>query len=182
MSRIGRLPIKLASGIEVRVNDGEVHVKGPKGQLSSAIVPHTQIQVSDDEVVVQRDSEQKRAVAMHGLMRSLISNMVTGVSQGFEKGLEIVGVGYRAAVQGKTLTLNVGYSHPVEMPIPSGLEVAMDGQTKLVVRGIDKQKVGQFAANIRRVRPPEPYKGKGIRYAAEQIRRKVGKAGVGGTT
>ena len=180
MSRIGKLPIELASGVEVRVDGGQVHVKGPKGELSGKLVPHTSIRVDDGRARVDRDGDAQRARAMHGLMRSLLANMVWGVTEGFERSLEIVGVGYRAAVQGRTLTLSVGYSHPVEMPIPVGLEVGVEGNTKLAVRGIDKQRVGQFAAEIRRVRPPEPYKGKGIRYSDETVRRKVGKAGVGG--
>jgi large subunit ribosomal protein L6 len=177
MSRIGRLPVQLRSGVEVKVAQGVVHVKGPKGQLSQAIPPLTRVEVTDGQVVVHREAEDKRARAMHGLARALLNNMVAGVTEGFERGLEIVGVGYRAAVQGRKLSLSIGFSHPVEVAIPQGLEVAAEGQTRLVVRGIDKQKVGQFAAEIRRIRPPEPYKGKGIRYAGEQVRRKVGKAG-----
>jgi large subunit ribosomal protein L6 len=177
MSRIGRLPVKLRSGVEVKVTDGVVHVKGPRGQLSQSVPPLTRFEVGTGQVVVQREREDKRARAMHGLARALLSNMVTGVTDGFERGLEINGVGYRAAVQGRKLALSVGFSHPVEIEIPPGLEVAAEGQTRLVVRGIDKQRVGQFAAEIRRVKPPEPYKGKGIRYAGELVRRKVGKAG-----
>ena len=180
MSRIGKLPIDLAPGVEVRLDGDGVRVKGPKGELRARVAPHTSIRVADGRASVERDGDGQRARAMHGLMRSLLANMVRGVTQGFERGLEIVGVGYRAAVGGGKLTLSVGFSHPVEMRIPEGLEVGVEGNTRLSVRGIDKQQVGQFAAEIRRVRPPEPYKGKGIRYSDEQVRRKVGKASVGG--
>jgi large subunit ribosomal protein L6 len=177
MSRIGKAPVPLATGVEVRVVEGFVQVKGPKGQLRQRVAPRTSIAVEGGAAHVKRDGDDDQARAMHGLMRALLANMVRGVSQGFERALDIVGVGYRAQVAGKTLTLNVGYSHPVAMPIPEGLEVRADSQTRLVVRGVDKQKVGQFAAEIREVRPPEPYKGKGIRYVDEKVRRKVGKAG-----
>jgi large subunit ribosomal protein L6 len=177
MSRIGKAPIPLASGVEVRVADGSVLVKGPKGQLRQPIARRTSVAVEGGAALVRRDGDDDEARAMHGLMRALLANMVHGVTQGFERALDIVGVGYRAQVAGKTLTLSVGYSHPVAMAIPEGLEVRADSQTRLVVRGIDKQKVGQFAAEIREVRPPEPYKGKGIRYVDEVVRRKVGKAG-----
>jgi len=179
MSRIGKAPIALGTGVEVRVVEGDVLVKGPKGQLRQRIAPRTSIAVESGTARVKRDGDDDEARAMHGLMRALLANMVSGVTQGFERALDIVGVGYRAQVAGKTLTLNVGYSHPVAMPIPEGLEVKADSQTRLVVRGIDKQRVGQFAAEIREVRPPEPYKGKGIRYVDELVRRKVGKAGAG---
>ena len=179
MSRIGKAPVQLGSGVEVRVSEGDVLVKGPKGQLRQHIAPRTSIEVEGAAAQVKRDGDDDQARAMHGLMRALLANMVRGVTQGFERSLDIVGVGYRAQVAGKTLTLNVGYSHPVNMPIPEGLEVRAENQTRLVVRGIDKQRVGQFAAEIREVRPPEPYKGKGIRYVDETVRRKVGKAGAG---
>jgi large subunit ribosomal protein L6 len=180
MSRIGKLPVALAAGVEVKVDAGVVKVKGPKGALKQLVAPLTSVEVADGKALVHRQSEGKRARAMHGLMRSLLSNMVAGVTEGFERGLTIVGVGYRAAVDGRELTINVGYSHPVVMEIPSDLEVEARSPTELVVRGIDKQRVGQFAAEIRRVRKPEPYKGKGIRYSDEQVRRKVGKAGAAG--
>ncbi len=178
MSRIGKAPIALPKGVEVKIAGDGVKVKGPKGQLEQRLVPHTSVEVADGELRVTRDGDSKESRAMHGLMRALVANMVHGVSEGFERRLEIVGVGYRAQAGGKSLTLNVGYSHPVEMPVPEGLEVDVDGQTKVIVKGIDKQRVGQFAAEIREIRPPEPYKGKGIRYADEHVRRKVGKAGV----
>jgi large subunit ribosomal protein L6 len=171
------MPIPLASGVEVKVDGGVVRVKGPKGNLEQAIVPLTRIKVEGDQALVERETDQKRARAAHGLMRSLLANMVKGVTEGFEKGLEIIGVGYRSEVKGNEVRLTVGYSHPVSLPIPKGLEVVSENPTRLVVRGPDKQRVGQFAAEIRRVRRPEPYKGKGIRYVGEQVRRKVGKAG-----
>jgi large subunit ribosomal protein L6 len=180
MSRIGKLPIKLASGVEIKVDDGRVRVKGPKGTLEEALAEHCSIVVEAGEARVVRDSDEKRAKAMHGLMRALLANMVTGVTEGFSRGLDIVGIGYRAEVSGKKLTLTIGYSHPVAMPIPADLDVVAESQTKLVVKGANKQKVGQFAAEIRMVREPEPYKGKGIRYTGEVVRRKVGKTGTSG--
>jgi len=180
MSRIGKLPVPLAAGVEVKVDAGVVQVTGPKGALEQLGVPLTSIEVADGQARVHRLSEEGGARAMHGLMRSLLLNMVTGVTAGFERRLSIVGVGYRAAVDGQKLTINAGYSHPVVMEIPSDLEVEARSPTELVVKGIDKQRVGQFAAEIRKVRKPEPYKGKGIRYSDEQVRRKVGKAGAAG--
>ena len=180
MSRIGKQPVKLGSGVEVKIEQGEVRVKGPKGQLAERIAPRTRIEVSDGQALVHRDGDDKPARAYHGLMRSLLNNMVTGVTDGFSRSLEIVGVGYRAEAQGRKLTINVGYSHPVDVQVPEGLDVATPSPTQIVVSGISKQRVGQFAAEIRKIRSPEPYKGKGIRYADEHIRRKVGKAGVGG--
>ena len=179
MSRIGKLPVALASGVEVKVADGTVRVKGPKGELSTPMLRNLRVEVGDGQVQVHRDGDDKPTRALHGLLRSLLNNMVTGVTKGFTRELEIVGVGYRAEVKGKSLVLSVGYSHPVEMAVPQGLEVKLDGQTKIAISGTDKQRVGQFAAEVRKVRPPEPYKGKGIRYANEQVRRKVGKAAVG---
>ena len=173
------MPIPLASGVEVRADGGIVRVKGPRGTLEQAIVPMTRVRVEGGQAVVERENDEKRARAAHGLMRSLLANMVTGVTEGFERALEIVGVGYRAEVRGRELHLTLGYSHPVVLPIPKGLEVVAERPTRLVVRGTDKQRVGQFAAEIRRRRRPEPYKGKGIRYVGERIRRKVGKAGAG---
>jgi len=178
MSRIGRQPVPIAKGVEVKIADGRVSVKGPKGQLEEAVAPHCRLEVADGEVLVHRDGEEKRAKAMHGLMRALVANMVKGVTDGFSRQLDIVGVGYRAEVSNKKLTLTIGFSHPVVMPIPQGLEVVAESQTRLLVRGASKQQVGQFAAEIRKVREPEPYKGKGIRYVDEQVRRKVGKTGV----
>jgi large subunit ribosomal protein L6 len=180
MSRIGKQPVDLASGVTVQVTDGRVVVEGPKGRLEEALVDRTRIEVADGTATVYRDDDSKRSLANHGLMRSLLNNMVIGVTKGFEKRLEIVGVGYRAEVKGKQVSLNVGYSHLVLLDIPEGIEVTAPSPTNLIVQGISKQRVGQFAAEIRRVRKPEPYKGKGIRYADEYVRRKVGKAAVGG--
>jgi len=178
VSRIGKQPVRIASGVEVKVADGRVRVKGPKGSLDEAVAPHCSIEVAGGEVRVARDSDEKRAKAMHGLMRALVANMVKGVTEGFSRSLDIIGVGYRAEVSGKKLTLTIGYSHPVIVEIPQGLEVVAESQTRLLVRGANKQQVGQFAAEIREIRSPEPYKGKGIRYVDEVVRRKVGKTGV----
>lgn len=182
MSRIGRLPVSIRPGVEIRVDGGVVRVKGPKGTLEQAVAPWTRVEVEGEHAVVHREGDAHAAKAAHGLMRALLSNMVRGVTDGFSKALEIVGVGYRAEVAGRALKLAMGFSHPVMLEIPSGLEVVAENPTRLVVRGADKQKVGQFAAEIRSIRPPEPYKGKGIRYVGERVRRKVGKAGVGATT
>jgi large subunit ribosomal protein L6 len=179
MSRIGKLPVPLAAGVEVTVAGGQVRVRGPKGELQEALAPLTNVEVADGTVLVTRENDSKRARAMHGLMRSLLANMAVGVTEGFERVLEIVGVGYRAGLEKKNLTLAVGYSHPVVLEIPQGLEVVIESPTRLVVKGASKQAVGQFAAEVRKVRKPEPYKGKGIRYANEHLRRKVGKAGAG---
>ena len=178
MSRIGRLPVAIPAGVEVTVADGNVvTVKGPKGTLERALPTELEIKVEDGHVVVTRPNDLKKMKALHGLTRSLIHNMVVGVSEGYKKELEVNGVGYRAAKQGKKLVLNLGYSHPVEMEDPEGLETVLDGTNIIIVKGIDKEKVGQYAAEIRAKRAPEPYKGKGIKYADEVIRRKVGKTG-----
>jgi large subunit ribosomal protein L6 len=177
MSRIGKLPIPLPSGVSVKVNDGGVEVKGPKGVLSVRLPEQIAMEIGDSEIVFKRPDDTKQSRSLHGLARALAANLVTGVTEGFKKGLEIQGVGYRASVSGSTLNLLLGYSHPVDMPIPKGLSVSVEGGTQLMVEGIDKQAVGQFAADIRSKRPPEPYKGKGVRYADEQVRRKVGKTG-----
>ncbi len=175
MSRIGRKPIPIPQGVEVKVEGEQVLVKGPKGALSQKIPFEIEVKVLDGEVKVDRKVETRRARALHGLMRSLIANMVQGVTQGFEKRLEIVGVGYRAQLEGRTLRLALGYSHPVLYPIPEGIEIEVPQPTKIVVKGIDKQKVGQVAAEIRALREPDSYKGKGIRYEGEVVRLKVGK-------
>lgn len=177
MSRIGCKPIHLAAGITLSVKDGVVKVKGPKGELSTPTVPGVDIAVEEGHIVVTRQNEEKQTKAWHGMMRALVSNMVTGVSTGFQKNLEIVGVGYRGQMQGKKLVLNLGYSNPVEYEAPKGIEITMDGPTKLSVKGIDKQAVGQVAAIIRGFRSPEPYQGKGIRYVGERVIRKAGKTG-----
>ena len=177
MSRIGKLPVTVPSGVTVTCSQDEVQVKGPKGQLSVKLPPGISAAVSEGELRLERPSDSKQDRAYHGLARALAANMVQGVSQGFKKSLEIQGVGYRADVKGDKLNLAVGYSHPVLMPVPKGLSVSMDGNTKITIEGIDKQLVGQFASDVRSVRPPEPYKGKGIRYQGEHVRRKVGKTG-----
>lgn len=177
MSRIGKLPVAIPAGVEVKLEEGNViTVKGPKGTLTRKLVDDLDIKVEGSEVIVTRPSDLKRYKSLHGLIRTLIFNMVEGVTNGYTKELEINGVGYRAAKAGKKLTLTLGYSHPVEMEDPEGIETKVDGN-KITVSGIDKEKVGQFAAEIRTKRPPEPYKGKGIKYTTETIRRKVGKTG-----
>ncbi|HIT73739.1 50S ribosomal protein L6 [Tyzzerella sp. An114] len=178
MSRIGKLPVEIPAGVEVTVGEGNlVTVKGPKGTLTRKMADDMNIAVEAGQIVVTRPSDLKRHKSLHGLTRTLLNNMVIGVTKGYEKVLEINGVGYRAAKSGKKLTLTLGYSHPVEMMDPEGIETVLEGQNKITVKGIDKEKVGQFAAEIRTKRPPEPYKGKGIKYADETIRRKVGKTG-----
>ena len=178
MSRIGRMPIGLPSGAKVSVQTGTVSVEGPKGKLSYVLPPSISARVDNQKVLVERSNEAASS-ALHGLARALIANMVQGVVNGFSKELEISGVGYRAQLQGKDLTLQVGFSHPVVLPIPTGLTVEVPKPTIVIVKGPDKHRVGQFAANIRAVAPPEPYKGKGIKYAGEIIRRKAGKAATG---
>ena len=177
MSRIGRKPITVPSGVEVKIDDKNlVTVKGPKGTLTEQISKDLKIELNEGELVVTRPTDNKKHRSLHGLSRTLIDNMITGVTEGYSKKLEIVGVGYRAAKQGKKLVLSLGFSHPVEMEDPEGLETTVDGN-KITVKGISKEKVGQYAAEIREKRRPEPYKGKGIKYADEVIRRKVGKTG-----
>ena len=175
MSRIGRKPITLPDGVSVVVRPGVVTVDGPKGQLAQAVPARMQIEERDGEIVVTRPTERGEDRALHGLTRTLIANMVEGVTNGFEKRLEIQGVGYRASLRGTALELAVGYSHPVVKEAPEGITFEVPAPTQIVVRGNDKQQVGQIAAEIRKVRPPEPYKGKGIRYEGEYVRRKVGK-------
>ena len=177
MSRIGRMPISIQAGVTVELaENNQVTVKGPKGTLSRVLPSEMEIKVEGSEVTVTRPNDLKKMKSLHGLTRTLIHNMVVGVTDGFTKELEVNGVGYRASKAGKKLTLNLGYSHPVEMIDPEGLEAVVDGN-KIIVKGIDKEKVGQYAAEIRDKRRPEPYKGKGIKYADEVIRRKVGKTG-----
>jgi len=177
MSRIGNAPITLPSGVELSVKDGEVEVKGPKGSLVQAIDPRIEVTVDDGLVKVARNANDRETKARHGLTRALLANMIVGVSDGFSKELTLIGVGYRAALKGSQLELQVGYSHPVNVDALDGITFDVPEPTKIVVAGIDKQKVGQIAADIRAVRPPEPYKGKGIRYTNEYVRRKAGKAG-----
>jgi len=178
MSRIGKKPIEVPSGVEVKVKGTTVMVKGPKGELSWSYPEALRVELQEGRIMVQRNSDLKRERSLHGLTRSLISNMVTGVSKGYERVLEIQGVGYRAQVQGPKITFTIGYSYPVEYSIPEGVTATLDArQTTLTLKGIDKQKLGQIAANIRALRPPNIYKGKGIRHAGERIKLKVGKAG-----
>lgn len=177
MSRIGKRPIPIPDKVTVAISDLTVTVKGPKGELSRTLTPQVAVEQSDGQVMVNRANESRLARQQHGLSRTLVANMIEGVSKGFEKRLEIQGVGYRAAVQGKNLSLNVGYSNPVIIEPPEGIKVAVESNTNVIVTGIDKEIVGNIAAKIRAVRPPEPYKGKGIRYLGEYVRRKVGKAG-----
>ena len=175
MSRIGRMPVETPKGVDAKIDGQRLTVKGPKGSLDLEVHPEMTVVVDDGEIRVERPSDAKPHRALHGLTRSLVQNMVTGVTDGFSKTLEIVGVGYRADAKGKSITLNVGYSHPIEYQPAEGVELACPNQTTVVVSGIDKQKVGQAAAEIRGFRPPEPYKGKGIRYQGEHVRRKAGK-------
>jgi len=177
LSRIGRKPISLPDGVTVTEESGTIRVKGPKGELSMDLVPGVKVDVNGQVLSVTRTREDKKTRAFHGMTRALVNNLVVGVSQGFEKKLEIVGVGWRAQMQGKTLVLNLGYSNPVQYEPPEGVEITVEGPTKISIKGIDKQAVGQAAAVIRGFRPPEPYKGKGIRYADEYVIRKAGKAG-----
>jgi large subunit ribosomal protein L6 len=178
MSRIGRMPIAIPTGVTVDIaENNKVTVKGPKGTLERVLPTEMEIKVENNEIVVTRPNDLKKMKSLHGLTRTLINNMVVGVTNGYEKVLEVNGVGYKAAKQGKKLVLSLGYSHPVEMEDPDGVEAIVEGQNKIIVKGIDKEKVGQYAANIREKRQPEPYKGKGIKYADEVIRRKVCKTG-----
>ena len=177
MSRIGKQPITVPANVTVTIENNLVTVKGPKGELSRQINKDMKLTLENGVLTVERPSDEKTHRSMHGLSRTLINNMVVGVTQGYEKKLEVNGVGYRAAKAGKKLTLSLGYSHPVEMEDPEGIETVLEGQNIIIVKGIDKEKVGQFAAEIRDKRRPEPYKGKGIKYADEVIRRKVGKTG-----
>jgi large subunit ribosomal protein L6 len=181
MSRIGRLPIPVPSAVDVTIDGRQVTVKGPKGTLSRALHPDMSVSQEDGTIVVTRPTEQKTHKQLHGLTRTLVNNMVVGVTDGYRKGLEITGVGYRAALNGKKLTLNLGYSHQIEIDPPEGITFELENPTRLAVVGIDKELVGQIAAKVRSTRKPEPYKGKGVRYAGEQVRRKAGKAGkIGG--
>lgn len=176
MSRKGKLPIAIPKGVEVKVDQKQITVKGPKGTLHHDLVPQVKIHIEKDMIHVELSEQHQDAGNFHGLYRTLIDNMVMGASQGFEKKLEMIGVGYRAAVQGHLLDLQIGLSHPTKLPIPEGIQVKVDKNTQILVLGADKQKIGQFASTIRAARPPEPYQGKGIRYAGEFVRKKAGKA------
>jgi large subunit ribosomal protein L6 len=181
MSRIGRLPIPVPSNVDVTIDGRNVTVKGPKGSLSRSLHPDMTVSREEGTIVVTRPTEQKTHKQLHGLTRTLVNNMVVGVTDGYRKGLEITGVGYRAALNGRKLTLNLGYSHQIEIDPPEGINFEVENPTRLAVVGIDKELVGQIAAKVRATRKPEPYKGKGVRYAGEYIRRKAGKAGkIGG--
>ena len=178
MSRIGRMPIAIPAGVTVEVaENNKVTVKGPKGTLERVLPAEMEIKVEDGHVIVSRPNDLKKMKSLHGLTRTLIANMVTGVTEGYQKVLEINGVGYRVQKQGKKLVFALGFSHPVEIEDPEGLTSEVEGQNKIIIKGIDKEKVGQFAAELRELRRPEPYKGKGIKYETETIRRKVGKTG-----
>ncbi|MBX2801409.1 MAG: 50S ribosomal protein L6 [Myxococcales bacterium] len=176
MSRVGKLPVSIPSGVTVQVADGAVSVRGPKGNLSQALVDHVDVEVTDGHVAVTRHNNARQSRANHGLMRSLVANMVHGVSQGFQKQLEVIGVGYRADVRGKQLVMNLGYSHPVNYDIPDGVDISVDKQNVITIDGIDKQQVGHVAAEIRSWRRPDAYKGKGVRYKDERISLKAGKS------
>ncbi len=180
MSRIGNNPIQIPQGVEINFEGDQLNVKGPKGSLQMELHPSVKVANSEGSVIVKRKKENQQGRSMHGLTRSLISNMVTGVSEGWVKNLEMVGVGYRVQGGGTTVTLNVGFSHPVKFDAPEGITFAVADNTKISVSGIDKNLVGQIAANIRAIKPPEVYKGKGIRYAGEYVRKKAGKAGKAG--
>lgn len=177
MSRIGKLPIPIPSGVKVIPEDTQVHIEGPKGKMTQVLMKGIRCRVDGDNLVVSRRDDSKQQKAFHGLARSLLANAVTGTHEGFSKELQIEGIGYRAQMQGRELNLTLGYSHPVIYPVPEGITLAVEGQNKIKVTGIDLQKVGQVAAEIRSLRPPEPYKGKGIRYVGEVVKRKVGKTG-----
>jgi large subunit ribosomal protein L6 len=180
MSRIGRMPVVIPAGVKVKINGTEVAVEGPKGKLNRQIHPKMSVELKDNHLLVSRQDESKQCKALHGLTRALLANMVSGASQGYTRKLEIEGVGFRAAVEGKKLVMTLGFSHPVEMEIPAGVQVAVEKQVSLAISGADKEAVGQFAANVRFKKPPEPYRGKGIRYSDEVVRRKAGKAAATG--
>jgi len=181
MSRVGKKPIELPSGVDAKITTGMITVKGPLGEISQAVNPRLEIKKDSNRLVVERQSNQKMYRELHGLTRNLIANMVTGVSKGFDKTLDISGVGFKAAVHGSNLMFTLGFSHPIVFPLPQGIKATVDAkQTQVVIKGIDKQLVGQVAANVRGLKEPEPYKGKGIKYSTEVIQRKEGKAGKGG--
>ncbi|MDN6459668.1 MAG: 50S ribosomal protein L6 [Bifidobacterium crudilactis] len=177
MSRIGKNPISVPNGVEVKIDGQDVAVKGPKGDLSASIAEPITVSLEDGVVTVSRPDEERESRSLHGLSRTMVNNMIVGVTEGYSKALEIVGTGYRVLAKGSNLELTLGYSHSITVEPPEGISFTVDGQTKLAVHGIDKQLVGETAANIRKLRKPEPYKGKGVRYVGENVRRKVGKAG-----
>lgn len=177
MSRIGRLPIDIPAGVDVKIDGQAVTVKGPKGELSLVVAAPIEVALEENQVLVTRPDDERESRSLHGLTRSLINNQIIGVTQGYSKGLEIVGTGYRVAQKGSGVEFALGFSHPVNVEPPAGISFSVEGNNKLTVTGIDKQAVGEVAANIRKIRKPEPYKGKGIRYAGENVRRKAGKSG-----
>ena len=177
MSRIGRLPIDIPSGVTVTADNGVIAVKGPKGELSLTVASPIEVAIADNQVVVTRPNDERLSRSLHGLTRTLINNQIIGVTEGYTKGLEVVGTGYRVAAKGPSLEFALGYSHSITVDPPAGISFTVEGQNKILVSGIDKQAVGEVAANIRKLRKPEPYKGKGIRYEGEVVRRKAGKAG-----
>jgi large subunit ribosomal protein L6 len=177
MSRIGRLPIDIPAGVDIKIDGSSVTVKGPKGELALTVASPIEVKVEDGQVVVTRPDDERESRSLHGLTRTLISNQIIGVTEGYSKGLEIVGTGYRVAAKGNSLEFALGFSHSITVDPPAGISFAVEGNTKLTVNGIDKQAVGEAAANIRKLRKPEPYKGKGVRYAGEVVRRKAGKSG-----
>jgi large subunit ribosomal protein L6 len=178
MSRVGRKPIEIPSGVEAKLETGKITVKGPLGEISQVVNPKLSIKKQDNKLLVERPSDQKVYRELHGLTRNLIANMVTGVSKGYERTLEISGVGFKASAQGSNLMLNLGFSHPIVYPLPKGIKATVDAkQTQIILKGVDKQLIGQIAANLRSLKKPEPYKGKGIKYGGEVIHRKEGKAG-----
>lgn len=177
MSRIGRLPIDIPSGVTVTADNGVIAVKGPKGELSLTVASPIEVAIADNQVVVTRPDDERLSRSLHGLTRTLINNQIIGVTEGYTKGLEVVGTGYRVAAKGASLEFALGYSHSITVDPPAGISFTVEGQNKILVSGIDKQAVGEVAANIRKLRKPEPYKGKGIRYEGEVVRRKAGKAG-----
>ena len=177
MSRIGRLPIDIPAGVEVKIDGQAVSVKGPKGELALTVAAPIEVKLEENQVLVTRPDDERTSRSLHGLTRTLIANQIIGVTQGYSKGLEIVGTGYRVAQKGSSLELALGFSHPVVVDAPAGITLTVEGNNKITVAGIDKQAVGEVAANIRKIKKPEPYKGKGIRYAGEVVRRKAGKSG-----
>jgi large subunit ribosomal protein L6 len=178
MSRIGKMPVQIPQGVKVNIAGSKITVEGPKGKLEQDLLPEIEFDIKDDSITVTRKNESKRVRALHGLYRSLINNMITGVSSGFTKELQINGVGYRAEIKGKTLVLNLGYSNPIEYPIQDGIDIKVEANTRLIVSSINKQQLGHVCSIIRGFRPPEPYKGKGVKYKEEIIRRKIGKSGI----
>ncbi len=178
MSRIGRLPVKIPKGVKVSVQDRRIQFEGPKGKMAQEFAPDVSVKVEGDSVVVSRSDESKRAKSLHGLYRNLIKNAMLGLADGFSRSLVISGVGYKAEIKGKSLVLTLGFSTPIEYPIPDGVSMEVEANTRVIVKGADKQRIGQIAAELRAFRPIEPYKGKGIRYESERVRRKVGKSGI----